>query len=268
MRAKITILAAIAAANFAHGQYGPVPPQPGMPFSADQIMMQVQILSDGTHIIRPDQTSKLYRDSLGRTRSDVYFAPVSAAQRAQPVLMNITIFDPIEGARYLLNPSKKKAQKFPLPKLSEQPRPPDLAQLLAGIFTDMEVQVGPADAAPIAAPGMDDSNAPPSKNESLGTRTMEGVTAVGRRTTMTYPARTIGNDREIVTTFEAWESPELGMMMVMTKNSDPRTGERTTRIANLSRTEPDPALFVVPPDYTIEEVPIPGSQARPTGSAH
>jgi len=115
---------------------------------------------------------------------------------------------------------------------------------------------------------MGDSNAPPSKNESLGTRTMEGITAVGRRSTMRFPAGTIKNDREIITTFEAWESPELGMMMVMTKNSDSRSGELSTRIANLIRAEPDPSLFVVPPDYTIEEVPIPGSQARPTGSTH
>jgi hypothetical protein len=239
-----------------------------MPFSADQILTQVLISSDGTHITQPDHTSKLYRDSMGRARLEVYYAPISAAQRAQPALMNITIFDPIEGARYLLNPTKKKAQKFPLPKRSELPQPPNIVQLLAGIFMGSGVQGGRAGVAPAVAPDMGDSNSPPSNNESLGTQTMEGITVVGRRTTMRFPPRTAGSDREVVTTFEAWESPELGMMMLMTKNFDSRSGELTTRLANLSRAEPDPSLFVVPSDYTIEEVPVPRSSPSVSSSAH
>ena len=162
--------------------------------------------------------------------------------------MNITIFDPIVGARYLLTPGKKKAQKFPLPKLSELPKPPSLAELLA-------MDPGPR----VPAGHADEATSPPSDNESLGTQFMEGVTAVGRRTTMRFPAGTIKNDREIVTVFEAWESPELGMMMVMTKSSDPRSGELATRLTNIRLAEPDPSLFVVPSDYTFEQPSVPGS---------
>ena len=98
---------------------------------------------------------------------------------------------------------------------------------------------------------------------------MEGVTAVGRRTTMRFPAGTIKNDREIVTVFEAWESPELGMMMVMTKSSDPRSGELATRLTNIRLAEPDPSLFVVPSDYTFEQPSVPGRpKAAAPGSAH
>jgi hypothetical protein len=274
MRATITILATIAAANFAHGQYGPVPQQPNAPFSADEITTQVQTLADGTHITQPEQTTKLYRDSLGRTRSEAYHSS-GGAQGGQPTLTNITIVDPVEGARYLLNPNNKTAQKILLPKQSQSPfpatLPPAMSQALAGRPPGTAVQATPSGVTYVANAhplGMGDSNAPPLKTESLGTQTIEGVTAEGRRTTTTYAVGKMGNDREIVTSFETWQSPELGMMTVLTKNSDPRTGERTMRIANLSRTEPDPSLFVVPPDYTIEEAPIPGSQGRATGSAH
>jgi hypothetical protein len=262
MRVKLVIFTGIAAANFARGQYGPISPQPDLPFSADQILTQVLILPDGKHVTQPEQTSKLYRDSMGRSRMDVYFKPVSGAQRGQPTLMNITIFDPIEGARYLLNPGKKTVQKFSLPKRSELPKPPTLAELLA-MDPGPAIQAGSANEAP------DPHAPPPSQNESLGTQTMEGITAVGRRTTMRFPAGTIGNDREIVTVFEAWESPELGMMMVMTKNSDPRSGELSTKLTNIRLAEPDPSLFVVPSEYTMQE---PSGPVRPkpaaAGSVH
>jgi hypothetical protein len=38
----------------------------------------------------------------------------------------------------------------------------------------------------------------------------------------------------------------------MTSFSSPTTGERTARIRNVVRGEPDPALFVIPPNYTIQ----------------
>ena len=259
MRVKFLIFAAITAANFARGQYGPISPQPGMPFSADQTLSQNQILPDGKHVTPADQQSKLYRDSVGRTRLDMFVSSSKPAEQAHPALMNITIFDGVAGARYLLNPSKKTAQRFPMPKISDRPKPPDLAALLAMIPAGI-VKGGPAS----LAPDMEDANSPPSDNEALGRRTMEGVTVVGRRTTMRLPGAKTGDPR-IVTVFEAWESPELGMMMVMTKNTDSRSGELTTRMTNIRRSEPDASLFVVPADYTIVEGAVP--QARPAAPA-
>ncbi len=257
MRVKFFILIVFAAANLARGQYGPIQPHPGMPFSADHILTQVQILPDGRRITLPDQISKHYRNSLGLTRLDMYVTPVSGAKSAQPVIMNITIFDPINGARYLLNPNKKSALKFPLPKRSEVPNPLDVLAAVAGILMGPVEQASAPGTAPISGHGVDESEGPPSQNESLGTKTIEGVTAVGRRTTMTYTADKTNNNRGFVTISEAWESPELGMMMVLTKHSDSRSGELTTRLTNIRRTEPDPSLFVVPADYTMEERPVP-----------
>ncbi|HXW16044.1 MAG TPA: hypothetical protein VEN79_16170, partial [Terriglobia bacterium] len=85
---------------------------------------------------------------------------------------------------------------------------------------------------------------------SLGRQTVEGVPAEGTRSTITIPAGQIGNEQPIQIVRETWYSPDL-QVVVMRKVSDPRTGEETFRMANLSRAEPAASLFQVPPDYKI-----------------
>lgn len=88
--------------------------------------------------------------------------------------------------------------------------------------------------------------------EALGKQTIEGVEAEGARTTTTIPAGAIGNERPIQITTERWYSPEL-QLVVMTRHTDPRFGETTYRLTNISRAEPDRALFEVPAGYTIKD---------------
>ncbi len=64
----------------------------------------------------------------------------------------------------------------------------------------------------------------------------------------------MGNDLPIVITTETWYSPDL-KVLVMSKSSDPRMGETTYKLTNLSRAEPDPALFQIPADYSIKDQP-------------
>lgn len=90
----------------------------------------------------------------------------------------------------------------------------------------------------------------PEAQESLGKQTIEGVQAEGSRTTVTIPAGAIGNERPIQVVSERWYSPEL-QTLVMTRHSDPRFGETTFRLTNISRTEPDHSLFEVPAGYKI-----------------
>jgi hypothetical protein len=51
---------------------------------------------------------------------------------------------------------------------------------------------------------------------------------------------------------EIWSNKEL-RLMILQVHSDPRNGETTTKIENLSRTQPDPNLFLPPPDYKIAD---------------
>jgi hypothetical protein len=87
-------------------------------------------------------------------------------------------------------------------------------------------------------------------SESLGAKVIEGVAAEGHRNTMTYAVGAIGNDRPLVVTHEMWMSPELRIML-LSVNHDPRSGDSRITTQNLSRVEPDPALFEVPPGYEI-----------------
>jgi len=104
---------------------------------------------------------------------------------------------------------------------------------------------------PTTAPAPAVSNSGPQiKTDDLGTQTMEGLIVQGRRTTVTTPAGAIGNDRDIVNVSEIWSNKEL-RLMILQVHSDPRSGETTTKIENLSRSQPDPNLFLPPPNYMI-----------------
>jgi len=92
----------------------------------------------------------------------------------------------------------------------------------------------------------------PAKSEALGTQMMEGVNAEGTRVSTTLETGAIGNDRPIQMVNERWFSSEL-KTIVMTKHSDPRTGEEIFRLTNISRTEPGTDLFQVPTNYQISE---------------
>jgi hypothetical protein len=90
----------------------------------------------------------------------------------------------------------------------------------------------------------------PGKSEPLGTQMMEGVNAEGTRLSTTLEAGAIGNDRPIQMVNERWYSADL-KTFVMTRHSDPRTGEELFRLTNITRTEPGSDLFQVPTSYQI-----------------
>ena len=76
--------------------------------------------------------------------------------------------------------------------------------------------------------------------------------AEGSRTTTTIAAGKIGNAQAIKVVSESWFSPDL-QVLVMTRHSDPRSGETVYRLTNIIRGEQDRSLFEVPADYTIQD---------------
>jgi hypothetical protein len=91
-----------------------------------------------------------------------------------------------------------------------------------------------------------------SAGEPLGKQMIEGVNAEGMREVSTIAAGAIGNDRPIQVSTESWYSAEL-QMNVMTKHSDPRTGDESFRLTNIGRSEPAAYLFQAPTGYQINE---------------
>src|SRR5205085_1223933 len=91
--------------------------------------------------------------------------------------------------------------------------------------------------------------------EDLGTQNIEGVNAVGTRMTTEIAAGAIGNEQPMKIVSEQWFSPEL-QVLVLTKHSDPRSGETIYRLTGIVRAEPARSLFELPPDYTLHESAI------------
>jgi hypothetical protein len=253
----------ISASGVAGGVLGPIPASrqavgvfpggravTGMPYSAQQTTEHVQTLADGTHIQQNSQQTMLYRDSLGRTRTERTLAPPPGAAAGFAGPGFIEIFDPVSGNRYTLDPRNHTARQRAAPPPPPPPAPGSAARVIA---PDGRVAAPAGRLSPYASPApaaQTERPRPQITHESLGAQTMEGVMVQGERRTMVYPEGFFGNDRPITVVNETWMSPELNMV-VLSKNSDPRSGESTTRLTNISRAEPDPSLFQVPPDYQV-----------------
>jgi hypothetical protein len=91
--------------------------------------------------------------------------------------------------------------------------------------------------------------------ERLGTDTIEGLAVEGTRITTTYPVGSLGNDRPFVVTHEVWKMSLEPKLVVLSKTSDPRSGETTERVTNFQFGEPSPTVFQVPSDYRIQDPP-------------
>ena len=123
-------------------------------------------------------------------------------------------------------------------------------------------------AAPAPCRGRADRGDTPMAPETpLEHKTIEGVAVEGRKTTTVIPAGQVGNEQPITITSEEWRSPELNLL-VLTKHSDPRTGESSYRLQNIIRAEPDRSLFMVPPDYTVKETGIRKMEEPRSTDAH
>jgi hypothetical protein len=201
----------------------------GAPFTASFSAQTTQTLADGNQIQRTT-TGSLARDSQGRTRRDVTLPAIGLwAASGKPAPQMTFINDPVAGARYMLNANTKVANKM-----------------------TAHSHTGSGDAKGTRGGAFAAERHKETTTTSLGTQTINGVSAEGTRITRTIPAGEIGNQKPIVITIEKWYSADL-QETVMTKRSDPRMGETVFQLTNIQRTEPAATLFQVPPDYTVKQ---------------
>lgn len=192
-----------------------VSPRTGCPLSGVIEITHTQTLADGTHV-QTKSKILVYRDSWGRVRFDNY-AP------AQQAPSFIQLFDPAERVRYFIQPQFATASR------SKWTGPP-LSQSV------------PSTSPPAPKPVV----------ERLEPQEMEGILATGSRITETIPPGAEGNDRALTIVREVWFSSDMGITL-LEKKSDPRSEDVEKRMRNLEQTEPDPALFQVPANYTIKD---------------
>ena len=88
--------------------------------------------------------------------------------------------------------------------------------------------------------------------ELLGTQSIHGIEANGRRVTWNIPAGAAGNTVPSVRTSETWfaAAPGLWTLLVRRISDSPRY-KSTTELVNVTRAEPDPAIFRPPQGYEI-----------------
>jgi len=209
------------------------------PYSADVITESTQTLADGSHI-RQSNTARMYRDSEGRTRREQSLRGLGALTGGTSQAQVVFINDPVAGANYALNPGSKTANKS-----AWLARP---GRQAAGGTGAEAVRQRPGFAGGRHHGG--DANV---ATESLGTQAINGVQAQGTRITRTIPANSpLGNETALQIVIEQWYSPEL-QTVVLSKHTDPRSGETVTRLANVSRAEPAASLFQVPAEYKTVE---------------
>ncbi len=205
----------------------------GAPYSAQSNTHRLQVLGDGNRIEQTN-SSFIARDSQGRVRTERILSGVSNSGGESPRI--VTIEDPIGGFNYTLDIGSKTAFKMSAPKPSRE--------------------IATAKALRKSTLTKNEEGSPRANvtETDLGTQTIDGVVAQGRRVTKIIPAGSIGNEQPIVITTETWYSPDL-KVLVMSKSNDPRIGETTYNLTNIQRTEPSAALFQVPLDFTVKEQP-------------
>jgi len=257
---------------------------PGAPYSADAITESTQALADGNRINRKSVT-RVYRDGEGRTRREEL--------DDSGTVVTVSIVDPVAHLSYVLNPTSRTAYRDTVRMATPGGGGGISADLVAKLDEvaklEEEVKVrraaetgGAPDAPPPPPPSRGRGVPPPPPpppvplgnkvalersaansrvTEDLGQQNIEGVTATGSRMTTTIPAGAIGNLQPIRVVLEQWVSSDL-QVLVLTRHSDPRSGETTYRLQNIVRADPDRSLFSVPADYTLKESGIREPQMR------
>ena len=204
----------------------------GMPYSSVTESETVQTGTDGTRFVRKMSRMKTYRDSQGRTRTEHYIS-MGLAKSDPPEAVSVMIRDPVARVEYILNSHTHTAREMVL----HLPPPHDTTKTAVTHFESRPT---------------DDRHRTKVRVEDLGTQTIDGLLLQGKKTTMTFPADAQGNDRPFEVVTERWFSKELETYILI-KTNDPRSGEHTIKTTITDRREPDPTLFQVPADYTIEQ---------------
>lgn len=218
----------------------------GAPYTATAVTETTQTLADGNRIVNKN-SGLVARDSQGRTRRETSLHRIGPLAVDAPKTFFIN--DPTTHTQYVI--TGNEGSKIVKNEQSWKSNP-QIQKLITeqGVVHDRKIESNGAvqERTIVIKPGADEKWVDVSKalkHEDLGTQTIEGVSAEGRRDTITIPAGQIGNDRPIEIVTEIWTSPELHTV-VLRKHSDPRIGETVFRLTNISRSEPDPSLFQPP----------------------
>jgi hypothetical protein len=203
-----------------------VTPVANVPFSATAEVESVRTLSDGTSEEK-STFNNIARDSMGRIYNERR-PMVPASFTGTPPITSFHIYDPETRLNTFLDPATHLAHQSVFTK-------PAAAQMLGPTSQASNRWV---------------------QEEDLGSDIMENVAVHGTRRSRTIPAQASGTGKSIVITDEYWYSDDLHLNMLVIHN-DPRSGQQTVTVTNVSRAEPPETMFQIPPDYrVVDETPV------------
>jgi hypothetical protein len=220
----ISGLVLLVAATTAPAQDIFVTPTPGVPFSATINVERSMTQPDGS-AISLKTIRNIGRDSGGRIHNESR-ALVPLLDTKEPQILSIHLYDPQTRISTMLDPQERTFRTQTVNRPPATVPPAFLASPTADTLPQNEFTT----------------------KEDLGIRDIEGLPAHGVRQTQTIHAGSNETNKEIVVTDEYWYSDDLRMNL-MIKHSDPRTGTLTITVAQITRSEPDPALFEIPQSY-------------------
>ncbi len=237
---------------------------PNAPYQGEAVTESVMTLADGNRIVKKT-TTRVYRDSAGRTRKETV--------GADGQVTSVFISDPVGKTNYSLDPASQTASRLAVYFVTHDRSEPAVAGGTVGhaavppgggaVTVTTSSTAGATEVHEVQKSVMVTSGqggvfkvaegfnlAKDVVKEDLGEQTVEGIPAKGTRTTSTIPAGVLDNEQPIRIVSEEWFSQEL-QVLVLTKHSDPRVGDTTYRLVHISRTEPEKSLFELPAGYSI-----------------
>ena len=205
-----------------------------LPYMAEYKTTQVRTLADGTAITL-DSTEVIAVDAQGRQMIATTMIPLSEDQTART---RFAVFDPVSHTNIRWVSPGQKATVAAIP--------------IAGAWLfgcgAATVTVGP-----LHPDATGEASRVKRTTEDLGTETIQGLEARGRRTTTAISSGAIGNNKPLVHTIELWTAvtPGLHGLAVREVRDDPQTGRTSKKMVSFSQGEPDASVFMPPAGYEI-----------------
>jgi hypothetical protein len=214
----------------------------GVPYTATEVTETTQTLSDGNKIVNKT-SGTVARDSQGRVRREMSVGRIGAAGASNHKMLFIS--DPTAHHGMGAGAGSGTDTATVISTTGDSNSDPQIITFNRAGSTMVNKKVMVRTSKDASSDESNESDKKQVKHEDLGTQTVAGVSAQGKRDTITIPAGEIGNEKPIEVVSETWYSPDLHAT-VMRKHSDPRTGETVFQLTDIKRAEPDPALFQLP----------------------
>jgi hypothetical protein len=182
--------------------------------------LSVETVEERTTAPTGVKIGKVFRDASGRMRVETSIDGPNGESAA-----TVQIYDGVGGFMAILVPQQQMAARFEFPKRDA---------------TQVGFAVG-------GGPPLRNEGKMTRKTEGLGKQTIEGIEFEGERTAFTWD-----DQPSVVATEDRWSAKELGLFGLVKYSGPDR--QTTAKIRNLLRSDPDPALFKIPPDYFVQDL--------------